>query len=57
MLRDLAAWAPKLKPGGVLCGHDIHLPGVKQAVDEKLTQYEDTGVDHVWAAKKEDYEG
>lgn len=57
VIKDLAAWVPKLKPGGVLCGHDIHLPGVKKAVDEKLRQYEDTEVDHVWIAKKEDYEG
>lgn len=38
---DIAAWAPKLKPGGLLCGHDYDRPdlpnvrwGVKQAVDE-----------------------
>jgi len=55
VLKDLAAWAPKLKPGGTLCGHDIHLPGVKRAVEEKLKWYEDTGVDNVWVAKKEDY--
>ncbi len=55
VIKDLAAWVPKLKPGGVLCGHDIHLPGVKRAVDEKISRYEDTGVDHVWVCKKEDY--
>ena len=36
---DIAAWAPKVKPGGWLCGHDYDVPqfpkfGVKQAVDE-----------------------
>ena len=36
---DLAAWVNKLKPGGVLCGHDYDHPqfpewGVKRAVDE-----------------------
>lgn len=55
VIADLAAWVPKLKPGGMLCGHDIHLVGVKKAVDEKLKKYEDTGVDHVWFCKKEDY--
>ncbi len=55
VLRDLAAWVPKLKSGGTLCGHDIHLPGVKQAVDEKLKAYIETGVDHCWICKKEDY--
>jgi len=56
VIKDLAAWVPKLKPGGMLCGHDIHLVGVRKAIDEKLTQYEDAGVDHVWFCKKEDYE-
>jgi len=34
--RDLAAWAPKLRPGGILCGHDYGArrhPGVARAVD------------------------
>lgn len=34
--RDLAAWAPKVKRGGVVCGHDYgsrNWPGVKIAVD------------------------
>lgn len=35
---DIATWLPKLKPGGLLCGHDYankysHKWGVKQAVD------------------------
>lgn len=38
--RDIEAWRPKLKPGGLLCGHDYANPGdpcgmeVKRAVDE-----------------------
>ncbi len=32
---DIDAWLPKIKPGGVLAGHDYHkAPGVKQAVGE-----------------------
>jgi hypothetical protein len=34
---DLAAWFPKVKPGGVLAGHDYvndDFPGVRQAADE-----------------------
>lgn len=55
VIKDLAAWVPKLQPGGILCGHDIHLPGVKRAVDEKLKWYEEAGVDNCWWCKKEDY--
>ena len=56
VIKDLAAWVPKLKPGGMLSGHDIHLQGVKRAVDEKLSQYKEAGRDHCWFCKKEDYE-
>ena len=45
---DIAAWWPKLKPGGFLFGHDYgqpRFPGVQQAFDEllpgKLTQAPD----------------
>lgn len=34
VVKDLAAWYPKVKKGGVICGDDIGWPGVKQAVDE-----------------------
>jgi len=35
---DILAWRPKLKPGGILSGHDYgpHAPGVIQAVDELI---------------------
>lgn len=35
--KDLEAWYPKLRPGGIIGGHDFtdHWPGVKQAVCEK----------------------
>ncbi len=38
-IEDIRAWLPKLKPSGLLCGHDIELGpnpkwGVKKAVDE-----------------------
>lgn len=32
--KDLAAWYPKVKKGGVICGDDIGWVGVKRAVDE-----------------------
>lgn len=37
VLADIAAWRPKLRPGGILSGHDYghpRFPGVKRAVDE-----------------------
>ena len=30
---DIISWLPKVKPGGVLCGHDIDEPGVANAVN------------------------
>lgn len=56
VIADLAAWVPKLRPGGLLSGHDIHLEGVLRAVREKVPDYIDSGIDHVWWARKEDYE-
>lgn len=39
--KDILAWLPKLKPGGILAGHDYYpngeyFPGVKRAADELL---------------------
>jgi hypothetical protein len=41
---DILAWGPKVKSGGLLCGHDYdfgvepaQFPGVRRAVDELLT--------------------
>lgn len=54
VVADLKAWVPKLKSEGILCGHDIHLIGVRRAVEEKLDGYEEA-VDHIWHCKKENY--
>lgn len=34
VVRDLAAWYPKVKPGGIIAGHDYPCDGVKRAVEE-----------------------
>lgn len=34
VVKDLEAWFPKVRKGGMICGDDIGWPGVKQAVDE-----------------------
>src|SRR6266481_2167623 len=33
---DIVSWLPKIRPGGVICGHDIDMPGVRRAVDEMV---------------------
>lgn len=58
VLNDIIAWAPKVKKGGIICGHDfdsVRFPGVVRAVEESFSDFEDTGIDNVWMAKKEDY--
>ena len=35
--KDLAAWWPKVKPGGILCGHDYDRP--YNELDERLRQF------------------
>jgi hypothetical protein len=46
---DIDAWRCKVKPGGLLCGHDyLHprFPGVAKAVDERVKAT--AGPDYVW---------
>jgi predicted O-methyltransferase YrrM len=41
--KDIINWIPKIKPGGILAGHDYGCPnfeGVKRAVDEELKNFE-----------------
>lgn len=51
---DILAWRPKLKAGGLLCGHDYHneenpFPGVDRAVDELVPSVE-VGPNFTWFA-------
>ena len=44
---DVFAWKKKVKPGGILCGHDFNLPHIhtilkEQKVDNELSTYSDT---------------
>lgn len=36
---DLEAWYPKVRPGGILAGHDIHMEEVRRAVDELCKEH------------------
>ena len=43
VLRDLQAWLPKVRPGGIVAGHDYGArrhPGVKPAVDRVFREHE-----------------
>lgn len=46
--KDLKAWTPLVKEGGVICGHDINIEGVRNAVKEKFGEYKEAKIDHVW---------
>lgn len=48
---DVLAWAPRVRPGGVLCGHDLGVyPGVEPAVRGLLPDFKRAG-NFVWWAK------
>ena len=44
---DIKAYTPKVKPSGILSGHDIDFPGVNRAVRELVKTY-DVGPNNVW---------
>ena len=59
---DIALWFPKLKRGGIICGHDYDVPsweGVKRAVDEAfenvnvIVDTDKEGSNNIWWYKKE----
>lgn len=68
-MKDLRAWYPMVKPGGVLCGHDYMTSdvywngvrcGVKQAVDEFFSDKEEVFVytnspNPTWYIVKDDH--
>lgn len=47
VMKDLAAWHPKLKSTGWLIGHDINFPAVHRAVSEYCKDFK-IGPDNVW---------
>lgn len=46
-LTDLQTWFPKLKPGGMLCGHDLDWDTVKEALRIFGKRYE-KGAGNLW---------
>ena len=48
VVKDINAWLPKLKKGGIISGHDYNNPcGVKQAVDELIPNFK-LSTDGIW---------
>lgn len=33
---DIRAWSPKVRPGGIIAGHDIQIPSVRAAIEDQL---------------------
>jgi predicted O-methyltransferase YrrM len=48
---DILAYRPKLRSHGIMTGHDIDYPGVNQAVNELVVQY-DVAPNFVWIERK-----
>lgn len=50
VLQDIAAWQPKVRPGGLLMGHDFSpkYPGVQRAVSEVFPYAEVDTFSRVW---------
>ena len=46
--KDIIAWVPKVKKGGLICGHDINISGVYQAVQELIIDSKAAGTDVIW---------
>ena len=52
-LRDIKAWHHKVRDGGIVFGHDIHFPTVKQAVTEYYGENSwNTEDDFIWWVQK-----
>ena len=48
VIKDLIAWAPKVRHKGILCGHDINMEGVKKALQNRRIRFKEAGIDKVW---------
>jgi predicted O-methyltransferase YrrM len=46
--RDILFWKDKLVPGGLICGHDIQLDTVQQAVTETIGEFEIAEDTTIW---------
>lgn len=51
VVADIAAWLPKVKPGGIIAGHDYNHEPVYRAVNDSLNHV--SGYGNCWNAAKE----
>ena len=52
VLEDIKSWAPKVRSGGIVAGHDINLPDVQKAVSKVYGNIFSVGPDNIWYVKK-----
>lgn len=50
---DIAAWLPKLRKGGIFCGHDFDQPGVRTAVKAAFGSAVNVGPGKLWRWENE----
>ena len=50
--KDIIAWLPKIKIGGIFSGHDFHYPSVNRAVLELLYQVKPISQNSYWYVKR-----
>jgi len=55
VIKDIKAWLPKIKTGGILSGHDYEIPSVKKACHDVLGErnLEDPWKEGCWMLKTE----
>lgn len=53
VLADVAAWLPKVKPGGIICGDDYIMgwPGVMTAINQSFSSVNTIGSQQWWFKK------
>lgn len=54
ILRDIIAWYPKVKKGGVISGHDWHYPDIQRAVKEYFNDINVETIGNCWKVEKKD---
>ena len=47
--RDILIWKERLRPGGLLCGHDVSWPGVRKALTELVPNWKQQAGE-LWSA-------